>query len=187
MQVWLHQDGKSRMHTGATFGPSGDAREALLLKLPAEPASLRNACGLCGGFPGSLDSVARKGWDTLVWHIIVLPPLTWLGFPQLPYHLVLPEDGHITAPVASPLAAGIERDFSLLFLPAGREGSGGRALRFLMAPSFSSYIYIARSSAVQELRLASAFLGEASIDIICLVARVMLSTVTVKRTLWLRP
>lgn len=46
---------------------------------------------------------------------------------------------------------------------------------------------VARSSPVQELRLASAFLGEASIDIIRLVARVMLSAVTAKRALWLRP
>lgn len=37
------------------------------------------------------------------------------------------------------------------------------------------------------LRLASSFLGEASIDIIRLVARVMLSAVTAKRALWLRP
>ena len=46
---------------------------------------------------------------------------------------------------------------------------------------------VARSSAIQELRLATAFLGEASIDIIRLAARVMLSSVTAKRALWLRP
>lgn len=46
---------------------------------------------------------------------------------------------------------------------------------------------LARGSAVQELRLAAAFLGEASIDILRLVARVMLSSVTAKRALWLRP
>lgn len=46
---------------------------------------------------------------------------------------------------------------------------------------------LAKSSPIQELRLASAFLGEALIDIICLVARVMLSAVTAKRSLWLHP
>lgn len=46
---------------------------------------------------------------------------------------------------------------------------------------------LARGSAVQELRLAAAFLGEASIDILRLVARVMLSSVTAKRALWLQP
>lgn len=45
----------------------------------------------------------------------------------------------------------------------------------------------AKNSPIQELRLASAFLGEASIDIIRLAARVMLSSVTAKRALWLRP
>lgn len=45
----------------------------------------------------------------------------------------------------------------------------------------------ARCSPIQELRLASAFLGEASIDIIRLTARIMLSSVTAKRALWLRP
>lgn len=44
-----------------------------------------------------------------------------------------------------------------------------------------------RSLAVQELRLASAFLGEASIGIIRLVARVMLSSGTVKRAVVSRP
>lgn len=46
---------------------------------------------------------------------------------------------------------------------------------------------VARNSAIQELRLVSAFLGEASIDIICLVARVMLSSITAKCALWLWP
>ena len=45
----------------------------------------------------------------------------------------------------------------------------------------------AKNSPIQEIRLASAFLGEASIDITRLVARVMLSAVTARRALWLRP
>lgn len=39
---------------------------------------------------------------------------------------------------------------------------------------------VARNAAVQELKLASAFLGEASIDIITMLARTMLSSVTAK-------
>ena len=46
---------------------------------------------------------------------------------------------------------------------------------------------LARSSSIHGLRLALAFLGEASLNIIHLVARIMLSSVTAKRTLWLRP
>lgn len=46
---------------------------------------------------------------------------------------------------------------------------------------------VARSSAMQELKLASVFLGEASIDIICLLAWVMLSSITANRALWLFP
>lgn len=46
---------------------------------------------------------------------------------------------------------------------------------------------VPRSSAVHELRLTSAFLVEASLDIIHLVAQVMLSYVTAKRALWLCP
>lgn len=39
---------------------------------------------------------------------------------------------------------------------------------------------VTRSSAVQELKLASVFLGEVSIDIIHLVAQVILSSVMAK-------
>lgn len=46
---------------------------------------------------------------------------------------------------------------------------------------------LAGSSAAAELKLAAVFLGEASIDLIRLLARVMLSSVTAKRALWLRP
>lgn len=46
---------------------------------------------------------------------------------------------------------------------------------------------VARSSPIQRLRLASTFLGEASIDVIRLVAQVILSAVTAKCALWLRP
>lgn len=46
---------------------------------------------------------------------------------------------------------------------------------------------VARSSPVHELRLTSAFLGEASLNIIRLVAGFMLSSITAKRALWLLP
>ena len=46
---------------------------------------------------------------------------------------------------------------------------------------------LVRDLPVHEIRMAAAFLGEASLDIIRLVARVMLSSVTAKRALWLRP
>ena len=46
---------------------------------------------------------------------------------------------------------------------------------------------LARNSATAELKLAVAFLGEASVDLIRLLARIMLSSVTAKRALWLRP
>lgn len=46
---------------------------------------------------------------------------------------------------------------------------------------------LARSSPIQELRLASAYLGEASIEIIRLVAWVMLSAVNAKHSQWLGP
>lgn len=46
---------------------------------------------------------------------------------------------------------------------------------------------VARSSPFQELKLESAFLGEASIDVFRLVARVMLAAVKARHALWLRP
>lgn len=46
---------------------------------------------------------------------------------------------------------------------------------------------VAKSSPIQEIRLASAFLGKASIDGICLMSRVMLAAVTARYALWLRP
>lgn len=44
---------------------------------------------------------------------------------------------------------------------------------------------LTRGLAVQEFKLVVAFLGEASIGLICLLARTMLSSVRAKRTLWL--
>lgn len=41
--------------------------------------------------------------------------------------------------------------------------------------------------AVQELKLTTAFLGEALIDLICLLAQAIPSSVTAKRALWLCP
>lgn len=46
---------------------------------------------------------------------------------------------------------------------------------------------LAVSSAATELKLAAVFLGESSVDLIHLLARIMLSLVTAKRALWLRP
>ncbi|XP_073485058.1 LOW QUALITY PROTEIN: uncharacterized protein [Aquarana catesbeiana] len=46
---------------------------------------------------------------------------------------------------------------------------------------------LAGSSAAAELKLAAVFLGEASIHLIRLLARIMLASVTAKRALWLLP
>ncbi|XP_073465175.1 uncharacterized protein [Aquarana catesbeiana] len=46
---------------------------------------------------------------------------------------------------------------------------------------------VARSSPIQEIRLASAFLREASVDVIRLVARVMLKALSARHALWLSP
>lgn len=46
---------------------------------------------------------------------------------------------------------------------------------------------LTRSLAAAELKIAAVFLGEASIDLICLLAWIMLSSVTAKRALWLHP
>lgn len=123
-------------------------------------------------------------------------PLVDAAVMRLAKHVTLPLED--TVSFRDPLDRRLDSDLKRIYLNAGMACKPVLALATL---SKAMEIWVdglqgtlrsvseetAANAPIQELMTASAFLGEASIDIIRLLARVMLSSVTAKRALWLRP
>lgn len=123
-------------------------------------------------------------------------PLVDAALMRLVRHVTLPLED--TVSFKDGLERKIDTDLKRIYITAGMACKPALALAALSKAmeswtddvgaalgSVSEDLF--KRSPVHELKLASVFLGEASIDIIRLVARVMLSSVTAKRALWLRP
>lgn len=123
-------------------------------------------------------------------------PLIDAALMRLVRHVTLPLED--TVSFKDGLERKIDTDLKRIYITAGMACKPALALAALSKAmeSWSDDVDAAlasvsedlvKSSPIHELKLASVFLGEASLDIIRLVARVMLSSVTAKRALWLRP
>lgn len=121
-------------------------------------------------------------------------PLVDAALMRLVRYVTLPLED--TVSFKDPLERRIDADLKRIYLTAGTVCKPALALAAVSKAleAWSDNVNdslrgiseeVAKSSPIQEIRLASAFLGEVSIDIVRLVARVMLSSVTARRALWL--
>lgn len=123
-------------------------------------------------------------------------PLVDAALMRLARYVTLPLED--TASFKDPLERRIDSDLKRVYLTSGMackpvlaiaavskalESWSDNVDEFLRGISTET----AKDSPIQEIRLASAFLGEASIDVIRLMSRVMLAAVSERRALWLHP
>ena len=123
-------------------------------------------------------------------------PLVDAAVTRLAKHVTLPLDDAVS--FKDPLDRKIDLDLKRIFVTAG---AACKPVMALATMSKAMEVWVSdiesklgslseeavESSPIHELKLASVFLGEASIDVLRLLSRSMLSSVTAKRALWLRP